>query len=217
MVLESDLWKLLELFTYNGMTVNSNKFQLMFLGIKWKQKLRIHVDGDKILAKKHVKLLGVEIGNKLKFDRHAETLLQKFKKKTSAFARLNIYISREQALWIFNVVILSDFNYCPLIQLFCNKSANKKIDQANKHALRAFYIDYDSTFQSLLRRSNSYTIHVQNLQKLIIEIYNSLDNMNLSIVLEFYEEKGVKYDLGKKNLCKLQKVKTTSYGVESVS
>ena len=118
------------------MVVNPNKFQLMFLGLK--QMLRININGVKILAKKHVKLLGVEIDNKLKSDEHVEALCQKVNKKTSAFTRLNIYISREQTLSIFNVMILSNFNYCPLVWLLCNKSADKKIEHAHKPALRIF-------------------------------------------------------------------------------
>ena len=77
---------------------------------------------------KHSKLLGVEIDNMLKFNGNVEALSQKVNKKTSAFARLNIYIYREQGLLLCNVVILSNFHYCPLICVFCNKSANKKID-----------------------------------------------------------------------------------------
>ena len=122
-----------------------------------------------------------------------------------------MYISREQALSICNVVILSNFNYCPLIWLFCNKGANKKIDRAHKRALKILHNDYGSSFQSLLAR------HVKNLQKLMTEIYMSLNNMNPSIVWEFHEKKYVAYDLRKKNLCKLPKAMTTSYGVESLS
>ena len=101
--------------------------------------------------------------------------------------------------------------------LFCNKGANKKIDRAHKRALKILHNDYDSSFQSLLVRSNSFTIYVQNLQKLMTEIYKSLNNMNQSIVWEFHEKKYVAYDLRKKNLCKLPKAKTISYGVESLS
>ena len=41
--------------------------------------------------------------------------------------------------------------------------------------------------------------------------------MNPSIVREFHEKKYVAYDLRTKNLCKLPKAKTISYGVESLS
>ena len=151
MVLENYLRRFLEWFTCNGMVVNPNKFQLMFLGLKRKQKLRVNINGVKIPGKKRVKLLGVEIDNKIKFHRHVEALCQEVNKRTSAFARLNVYISKEQALSICNVVILSNFNYCPLIWLFCNKNANKKRDRAHKRALRILYNDYDSSFQSLLQ------------------------------------------------------------------
>ena len=72
--------------------------------------------------------------------------MSKVSKKTIVFARLNNYISREEALSICNVAVLSNFHYCPFTWLFCNKSANKKIDRANKRALRIFYNDYDSSF-----------------------------------------------------------------------
>ena len=160
-VLENDLSILLEWFTCNGMVVSPKKFQLMFLGLKRKQGLRLNIQGSKIVVQDHVKLLGIEIDNKLKYDKRVQTLCQKVNKKTSAFSRLNMYTSREQALSICNVVILSNFNYCPLVWLFCNKGANKKIDYAHKRALRILHNDYGSSFQSLLARSNSFTIHVK--------------------------------------------------------
>ena len=79
-------------------------------------------------------------------------------------------MSRERASSSCNVVILSNFNYCPLIWLFCNKSARKKIDHAHKHALMTLHNHYDSSFQALLGRSISFTVHVKNLQKLMIDI-----------------------------------------------
>ena len=82
MVLENDLCKLLEWFTYNGMTVNPKKF-LLFHGLKRKQKLCINNNGVEILAKKHAKLLVVEIDSKLKIDRHVETLCKKSTKRAA--------------------------------------------------------------------------------------------------------------------------------------
>ena len=109
--------------------------------------------------------------------------------KTSAVYRLNMYFSRKQALSICNVVILSNLNYCPLIWLFCNKGANKKIDRAHMRELKILHNDFDCSFPSLLARSNSFTIHVRNLQKLITEVYMSLNNKNPSIVWECHDSK----------------------------
>ena len=103
-------------------------------------------------------------------------LCSKVNKKVSAFARLNNYISREQALTVCNAVILSNFNYCPLIWLFCNKGANKEVDRTHKRALRILYKDYESSFETLLARSGSDSIHIKNLQKLMTEIYKSMNH-----------------------------------------
>ena len=62
------------------MVVSPKKFQLMFLGLTRKQGLRLNIQGSKIVAKEHVKLLGIEIDNKLKFDKYVQTLCQKVKK-----------------------------------------------------------------------------------------------------------------------------------------
>ena len=45
----------------------------MFLGLKH-GGLCLNINGNKVSATDYVKLLGVEIDNKLKFDKHVETL-----------------------------------------------------------------------------------------------------------------------------------------------
>ena len=109
-----------------------------------------------------------------------------------------------------------EFQLLPFHLAILQKGTNKTIDRAHKHALRTLNSDYGSSFQSLFARSNSFTIHVKNLQKLMTEIYMSLNNMNPSIVWEFHEKKHVAYDLSKKNLCELPKA-NASFGVESLS
>ena len=137
----------------------------------------------------------------------------KSQQKISAFSRLNMYISIEQALTICNAVILSNFNYCPLIWLFCNKGAYKEIDRTHKRALRILYKEYECPFQTLL----SFCIHVRNLQKLMTEIYKSMNHLNPSLIWEFHEKKHVSYNLRIQDLCKLPQIKTQGYGQESVS
>ena len=215
--LENDLIKLLEWFKSNGMIANPKKFQLMFLGLKGKRRLRLNIEENKLPAADHVKLLGIEIDSKLTFNKHVETLCSKVNNKISAFSRLNNYISREQALTICNAVILSNFNYCPLIWLFCGKGANKEIDRTHKRALRILYKDYESSFETLLTRSGSFKIHVKNLQKLMTEIYKSMNHLNPSLVWEFHEKKHVTYNLRIQYLCKLPTIKTLGFGLESLS
>ena len=183
--LENDLSKLLEWFKSNGMVANPKKFHLMFLGLQGKIRLCLNIEESKVPTTGHVKLLGMEIDCKLTFNKHIETLCSKVNKKVSAFARLNNCISREQESTVCNAAILSSFNYCPLIWLFCNKGANKEIDHTHKHAFRILYKDYESSFETLLAPSGRNSIHIKNLQKLMKEIYKSMNHLNPSIVSEF--------------------------------
>ena len=203
--LESDLSRLLEWFTNNGMVANPEKFQVMFLSLKGQRSLRLNINDNKLSATDHVKLLGIEVDDKLKFNKHVKALCSKVTKKISAFSRLNTYISREQALTICNADILSNFNYCPLIWLFCNKGANKELDRTHKRALRILYKEYDCPLETFLTRSGSCCVHARNLQKLMTEIYKSMNQLNPSLPWEFHEKKHVTYDLRVQNLCKLPK------------
>ena len=79
--LENDLSGLLDWFTTNGMVANPNKFQLMFLGLKGQRRLRLNIEENKLSATDNVKLLGIQIDNKLKINNHVKTLYSKVNKK----------------------------------------------------------------------------------------------------------------------------------------
>ena len=199
------------------MVANPGKFQMMFFGLKEQNTLRLNINDNKVLTTNRVKLLGIEIDNELNFTTHIQNLCSKVNRKINALSRLNTYISRPQAILICNAVVLSNLNYCPLIWLFSTKAANNKINRTHKCALRILLKDYDSSFDELLEKSESVKMHDQNLQKLMIEIYKTMKNLNPSYTWEFHERKVVKYHLRTKNLCRLPKTRTTKFGIESLS
>ena len=61
------------------------------------------------------------------------------------------------------LTFLMNFSYCPLIWLFCSKTANNDINRTHKRALRILYRDYESTFEKLLEMDNTKTTHTKNL------------------------------------------------------
>ena len=113
--------------------------------------------------------------------------------------------------------ILSNFSYYPLIWLFCSKTANNDITRTHKRALRILYRDYESTFEELLERDNTKTSHTKNLQKLMIEVYKSLNHLNPEYMWEFFVKKDVQYNLRTEELCKLPSVSSQLYGLNSLS
>ena len=87
---ENDLSILLGLFYTNSMVANPDKFQLMFLGLNEKLKLRLNIEGVEISS-----LNRIEIDNKLRFNKYVKTLRDKTNRKISASRRSNIYLSRD--------------------------------------------------------------------------------------------------------------------------
>ena len=53
--------------------------------------------------------------------------------------------------------------------MFHNRNLNNRINNILERALRISYKDYNSTFQDLLEKDNSVTVHQWNLQVLATE------------------------------------------------
>ena len=75
--LENDPGLLLDWFSKNGMIANPEKFQIMFLGLKDERCLRLNIEGKKLPTTDTVKLLGIQIDNKLKLNKHIHGLWSK--------------------------------------------------------------------------------------------------------------------------------------------
>ena len=68
--------------------------------------------------------------------------------------------------------------------MFCSRSSNKKINRLHERALRLVYDDYSSSFETLLERDSSCTIHHHNIQSMLTEIYKSLNKVSAEIFFD---------------------------------
>ena len=116
--LEEDLFQALEWFESNRLVATPSKFQMMLLGTKRNDKLCMEINGATVCPSASVKLLGITIDAGLNFDQHVKTLSQKVNKYIKAFSRV---LDLNKAKLLHNSFLLSNFNYCPLIWIFCGK------------------------------------------------------------------------------------------------
>ena len=114
-------------------------------------------------------------------------------------------------------MVMSNFSYCPLIWLFGSKGANNEINRTHKQALRALYGDYESTFEELLDKDKSMTTHKQNLQRLLVEIYKTINHLNPAYMWGFFIKKDIPYNLRSKELRKIPSVNSQHLGISSLS
>ena len=113
--------------------------------------------------------------------------------------------------------ILSQFSYCPLVWMFCDKSLNNKINHIHEKALRIACKNNVSDFDTLLIENNCVSIHKRNLQILMVEIYKTVHKLNPSFMNEIFIQKSSHYHLRNSRLMKIPKTRTITHGIESLS
>ena len=116
-------------------------------------------------------LLGILIDSELSFDQHISSICSKASKKLHALGRIATFMSFNKHRTLMKAFIESQFNYCPLIWMFHSRTINNKINRIHERALRLFYSDDISSFNELLKKDQSFSIHHRNIQSLPIKLY----------------------------------------------
>ena len=78
--------------------------------------------------------------------------------------------------------------------MFYSRQTNNKINHLHERALRLVYNDYYSTFEELLEKDGSFTIHYYNIQTLCIELYKVYNNLAHSIFSDLFKRNSNPYN-----------------------
>ena len=98
----------------------------------------------------------------------------------------------------------------------CDKTSDNHINHLHERALRTVYNDNVSTFEKLLEKDNSVTIHVRNLRILATELYKTKENLAAPIMHEIFEQRNIQYNLHLQTDFQLGSVKTVYYGLRAL-
>ena len=97
-----------------------------------------------------------------------------------------------------------------------SRSLNTKINKLHERALRVVYKDENLTFEQLLERDNSVTIHHRNLRKLAIEMYKVKNNLSPIPVQEIFKQQDNTQGLRGDKDWEIPKVRTVNNGLETI-
>ena len=114
------------------MAANPDEFQVILMGLEKGQKLSLEINGISIRTTEEVKLLGIAIDSKLQFQSHVEAICKTANQKVKAFSRIGGYLQKHKAYVLYKTFTRSTLNYCPLIWMFCGKTAINRINQLYK-------------------------------------------------------------------------------------
>ena len=79
--------------------------------------------------------------------------------------------------------------------MFYSGSTNRRINHLHERALRLIYDDYELTFEELLKKDGSFTIHHSNIRTLSTELYKVYHNLSQTIFSDLFTLSSVSYNL----------------------
>ena len=127
--LDNETSIILKWFHVNEMKSNEDNCHLFVVNT---EEASVTIGNENLSACPSIELLGITIDNKLKFSEHISKLCKKGKQKLHALARVLRYLSRDKLKLLMKSFITSQFNYCPLIWMFHNRTLNNKINKLHE-------------------------------------------------------------------------------------
>ena len=194
--------------------MNAGKNHLLVSGnVRSKAK----IDNNYTEAEKEQVLLGITIDSNLTFENHINNICKKASQKLNALARVAPYMNMQKRIIIMKSFVTSQFGYCLLIWMFHSRRLNNKINSIHERALRITYQDHISTFEELLNKDNSVSIHHRNLQALATEMLKIHWGLSPDILRQIFVPKIILYILHRDNTFEIRQVHSVYHGTKSLS
>ena len=172
------------------MCANPDKFQSIIPDRDGKKSLSISVQDNTILSDPSMKVLGVTLDDKLKFDEHVSEMCRKASRQI-----VSKYLDESCRILVFKSLISSNFNYCLVSWMFCGKTNLNKLEKLQKRALRFVFRDITSSYETLLERGNVLPLSVYRIRCMAIEVFKCVNGSDPAYLNNLFSQSIPKYDL----------------------
>ena len=136
--------------------------------------------------------------------------------KLNALTRIQKFMSFERLGVLMKSFIESQFAYCPLVSMCCDKTSHSRINHLSERALKTVYNENLSTFEKRLEKDNSVTIYVRNLRTLTMELYKTKQNLAATMMHKISEQKNIQNNLRSQTGFQLELVNTINCGLRAL-
>ena len=194
------------------MMENSGKLQYMLLGKR--NTLKIEIELFQLESAESVKRLGITIDHDLACGTHETNICKMASAKVKSLSGIRNALDEKQAKLLNNAFILSQFNYCSIVWMFCSKTSYKKIQEIQKGYLRIVFNEPHMSLEELLIHDQGILEHTNTL---LTEGYKTFSWENPYFMKSIFTKVDVICSLRTSNLLTLPKINTKSFGLYSFS
>ena len=215
-ILQNEAKLMVEWFEINAMQANPDKFRGMLLkGAKTVGDFAITVEGTEIAFVSEINALGVCIDDQLSFNAHVDRICTKAGRQVSALQRLTGVLDYESRLAIYKSIIMSNFDYCPIVWFFTSRASITKMEKIQERALRFVLKDSRSSYEEMLGNLKVDSIRMNGLKKLSIEIHKLLNGLSPDYLSVIFERSKKPYGVRDNNKLIQPIKKSTNNGLKS--
>ena len=128
-------------------------------------------------------------------------ICKKAGRKISALASVTPYIGIAKKRTVMNAFFTSQLSYCPLVWMCHSRTNKNKINRLHERCLRVVYNDKQSSFNELVEKDGSVSIHMRDIQILATEMYKLVNNLSPSIMNRVFKLNSIsRYNFFRYNL-----------------
>ncbi len=160
--LNNELLTIQDYFNANKLSLNTSKSNFMIVPPKPNSSptTTIEINNQIVQQANSIKFLGIEIDNKLNFQKHVKTILPKLNKGLHALITIKNTLTYKSKLTIFNSLIQSHLQYGAAIWIpKLNTKTTNQLTKIQKRAIRlVFNVKYNHHTAILFKLSSTLTI-----------------------------------------------------------
>ena len=125
------------------------------------------------------------------------------------------FLERTMSNACYKSFISANFNYCPIVWLFCGKTNLKKLEKLQERALATVYCDKSLAYEDMLKRSGQLCIRLNLIRLLAIEMFKCMNGLNPLYINDMFSSKDSSYNLRDNSRLMQPKFNTKRYGYKS--
>ena len=151
---------------------------------------------------------------KLTFATHLSNITKNSNIKFNALTGVQKYMIKKTCIFFF---IKSQFNYCPLVWMFCTKHSIGRINSIYQRCLCLIQQNYTFDFEVLLENSNEKPVHQKCIELLMIEVYKYLNGLSPDMMSGTFKFRENTYNLINFHIFEPQNPRTKKSALDSIA
>ena len=204
-------------FQNNDMIINPEKSHIIIINknSRINETHTLNIGGEIIKTEQNVTLLGIEIDDKLNFQKYVGGICKRAAGQLNSIYRLSSSntLNATTKNVLIESFVYSNFNYCPLVWHFCSPGSVRKMEKIQERALRLLTNETECTYEHLLSIVNKPSLEIRRQRTLATEVFKTINNLNPDYMKDIFI-KNVRR--GGSNKLYVQSHRAKTYGEKSL-